>query len=171
MVLRWFQLFLRKVDTTSHYFALFALSAKCRFQTSEGYKTSSYDWQNIFTVLYQLLLLESEELAGLGFARCQRLLRIQVNGVDLRLTSVANGVSGLYGGYMGMIQFLYSWFNSFSLFSSGISRFLLFSLILQVLREGLYYLFLTLLLPTLLCFALQFSQLLQLSQFIDNDPR
>ena len=116
LVLRWFQLFLRKVDTISQYFALFALSAKCRFQTSKGHKTSINDWQNMFAVLYRFLLLVSEEIAGLGFAQCQRLLQIRVDGVDLRLTPIASSVTSLHGGYMRIIQFLYSFFNSFSFF-------------------------------------------------------
>ena len=99
-----------------HYFALFTFSAKCRFQTSEGYKSSNNDCQSMFKVQYRLLTLVSEEIAGLGFARCQRLLRIHVDGVDLRLTPVANGVASLYGGYMSIIQFLYSCFNSFQSF-------------------------------------------------------
>ena len=62
--------FLRKVDRTLHHFTLFALSAKCRFSTSKGHKTSINDWYNMFAVLYWFLLLVSEEITGLGFAQC-----------------------------------------------------------------------------------------------------
>ena len=57
----------------------------------------------MFTILYHWLLLISEVIKCLGYARCYRPLRIQVAGVDLRLVPIANGVTSLYREHMYII--------------------------------------------------------------------
>ena len=57
----------------------------------------------MFSVLCWLLLLVSEEIEWLGYARCWQLLRIRVAGDDLRLVHDPNGVTSLYRGYVSIL--------------------------------------------------------------------